>query len=486
MNKNLKVLLVASECAPVIKSGELGDAVSGISKELQELGIDARVILPLYKAIEVKKHNLKPIWREKRLKVKKNTFSVGLWSGILPESSTPIYLVENKKYLGSGDSYLTKKAIAGLTIKNSGVKTNHKKEIERYAFFSDVVFTLLKEKLLPFEPDIVHAHDWQTGSLVAQLANYKLQVAKQIKKDRKRKKTNGLKGVNVMQAKSEIMPPKVMFTVHNLADQGMGNGKNYLREGIENTDLITTSSSTYAQEIQSKEHGFGLHALLRRKQPRGILHGFNYENLDSFEDKDEHKLKFQEEHNLKQGNSHPIFAMVSALHEHKGIQWVLPVVSYMVEMYDAQFVFSGTGEKHFEEALLSLTKRYPQNIFVQIGSDEKLDGAIYAASDFILMPSSHEPFGSKQMIAMSYGSLPIARATGGLRDSIEDGKTGFLFEEKNEKALLKTMQRALAVFVDEESLGRMRELALEKDFSWEKPIIQYAKLYRELMTRQDA
>lgn len=442
-----KILFVASECAPIVKVGGLGDVIGSLPKELMKLGVDARVILPLYKNVDVKKYKIKPLFRNKRVKWGRKVLGLGLWEGKLPGSNVPAYFIENKKYLGLGDVYFSRTAVA-----------QHKKEIERFVFFSEAVYALLTNDLLPgeaglpFRPDIVHANDWHTGRLVELLSA----------SNKKQKRT------------------KTIFTIHNLGNQGISRGKNYIKLGIENADLVTTVSPTYAEEIQTKDYGFGLNALLRRKKPTGILNGFDHGSLKNFGAKDAHKLSFQEAHGLKRGKAHPLFGLVSRLHDQKGIQWVIPVVSCMVELFDVEFAFLGTGEDEFEEALSGLARRYPENVLTKIGFDEELAQSIYDASDFFLMPSVFEPCGLGQMISMHYGTLPIARATGGLKDTIEDGKNGFLFEEKNEKAFLRALQRALGIFVEEPELEKMRERALAADFSWTKSANQYKKLYKQL------
>src|SRR3989344_8082078 len=142
MTKDPKVLFVASECAPFAKVGGLGDISSGLPKELQKLCVDVRVILPLYRTIDIKKYKLKPVFRSKRLKIGKSSYGIGLWSGMLPGSKVMVYFVENKKYLGSGGIYFSKTAILVPNTKNSVLKTVYKKEIERFVFFSDFVFLL--------------------------------------------------------------------------------------------------------------------------------------------------------------------------------------------------------------------------------------------------------------------------------------------------------------------------------------------------------
>lgn len=468
MTKNLKVLIAASECAPMVRVGDLGDAIYGLAKVLAKLGIDVRVILPLYKTIDAKTYNLKPIFRGKRLKIGGGNYGIGLFRGLLPGSKVPIYFIENKNYFGSGGVYFSK-----ITF------SSDKKEIARFTFFSNAVFELLKNKLLPYEPDIVHANDWQTGALVGALKRHNEQLTIDNKRRRKQK---GKKAAEDQRSNVSGQVLRSIFTIHDLSNQGILRNKNYIKEGIFSADLVTTVSPTHAEEIQTKEHGFGLHATLRKKKPAGILNGLDYGSLHNHGDKSAHKLRFQKVNGLKRGNAYPLFSMTTQLRSQKGVQWVIPVVSSLVELYDAQFAFLGAGEDEFEEALTDLARRYPQNVLTKIGFDEKLAQSIYAASDFFLTPSAFESCGQSPMMAMRYGTLPIARMIGGLKDIIVDGKNGFLYEEKNEKGLLRIIERALGVFVDTENFNSMRARALREDFGWEKPGAQYAKIYKQLIT----
>lgn len=474
--KDLKVLLAASECAPLVKTCSLGDMIGSLSKELSKLGVDARVVLPLYKGIDVKKYKIKPIFRGKKLNIRKNVQSLGLWSSVLPQSKVPVYLVESRKYLWSGDWINTAGLLAGLHSSKEAT-ASHRKEILQFAFFSEAVSELLRCGLLPFTPAVVHMNDWHTGSLAALIRRRSEQWAISSKRKRGSKRAAASQGLGV---DDQILPPKVVFTIHNLWDQGVFRDINYMEMGIRNADVVTTVSPTYAEEIQTKEYGFSLHTLLKKRKPVGILNGLDSSLLLPLADKNTHKLSFQEKHGLRRGSAYPLFGVVSGLYEQKGIQWVIPIVSCMTELFGAQFAFLGAGDDEFEGALLHLAREYPQNVFVRIGLDEKLAQEIYAASDFSLMPSVFEPCGFSQMISMHYGTLPIARATGGLKDTIVNGKAGFLFEEGSERALLQALYRALDVFTDEVELNYMRECALREDWSWGKSAAEYKKLYKNL------
>ncbi|MBI2035673.1 MAG: glycogen/starch synthase [Candidatus Liptonbacteria bacterium] len=459
----MKVLFAASEAVPYVKISDLGEVIGGLPKELHAAGTEAAIILPLYNVIDKKAWKLKPIFKSKTIRfshgLKQKKIKFGLYSGHFPGSSLTVYFVENKKILGGG----------GISLYKATPQL-HRKEVERFAFFGEAVFACLRNNLLNFSPDIVHAHDWQMGQLVAQIANGKAQMAK------KRGK-NQLKNIP-----GQAQLPKVVFTVHNISDQGILRDKNYLKEGIEKADSVTTVSRAHAEEIQTKDLGAGLHRILSKRKPLGIQSGCDYDLIKNFGGKDAAKLKFQENFRLKHGLSRPLFGMVSRLHEGKGTHLALAVAPYLVEVFDADLALSGFGEEEFENGLMRLMQRYPENVFVKIGADENLAHEIYAASDFILAPHASEPSGTRQITAMRYGAIPIARRIGSFCDIIEHNKTGVLFDGQNDKAFLGAIEEALMIFVEEEKLKKMRGLCEVADFSWKKPASAYQKLYRRVMS----
>lgn len=422
----MKILFVASECTPIAKVGGLGDVIGSLPKALEKRGVHTKIILPFYELIQQK------IWKPKLvLELNKET---KIYKTKLPRSDVEVFLVYNKQYLSTGPVYLEKTAFV-----------NKSKEIERFLFFSRTVYQLLKHPKF-WKPDIVHCHDWHTGALVSSI---KHQVS--------RNKSG------------------TVFTIHNLANKGKIGGGTLIGEGIINADKVSTVSETYAKEILTKEYGEGLENLLkkRKKDLIGILNGIDYE----FWPRPKNILDKKTDH------KNPKFGLVARLTDQKGINLVLPLVPNLIEQEGAQFYFLGRGKEEYEKTLISLAKKYPGKVKVKIGFDEKLAHKIYEQSDFFLMPSLFEPSGLGQMISMNYGTIPIVRATGGLKDSVQHLKTGFVFEKPTSKALFSAIKLALQYFKNPIKIAKIRKNCLAEDFSWTKSAKKYKQLYENLESR---
>jgi len=434
----MKVLLAASECAPMIKVGGLGDVIGSLPKALAKEGVAPAVIVPRYEIIETK--NLKKAVRGIKVIFKKQTERIDVYQGVLPKTNIPIFYIENKRYLSKGGPvYFSKTAIAEENI-----------EFDRFHFFSHAVYELLFSKKLLFQPDVVHTHDWHTGILA------------------------------VLLKISSLNLPTV-FSIHNLANQGVFKNRNSIVEGIKNATAVSTVSRTYAKEIQTKEYGAGLEKLLKKIRPVGILNGIDYQILEQKYDKAAVKRQLQKELKLAIGLNYPIFGLVARLVEQKGIHLITPLVKSLVEKYQAQFVFLGVGQDKYEQEFKSLAKKYPKNVSANILFSEDLARKIYIGSDFFLMPSIFEPSGLGQMISMYYGTLPIVRATGGLKDTVQEGKTGFVFSSKRAADLGKAMERAIKVFRNQKRLLAMRKLCQKQDFSWKQSAKKYKNLYERIL-----
>ena len=426
----MKVLFVASEMTPLAKIGGLGDVIGSLPQALKRLGVDARVILPYYEAIHSQK-----IKARKLFELDDGTIIYE----VAQNFGAQIYLVQNAEHLSRGPIYADASAFVGS-----------ESEIERFAFFSQKVFEVLQDKRF-FQPDIVHCNDWHTGLLVRLVRERRLSQ-------------------------------KTIFTIHNLANQGISKGKNLMEEGIVGSDLVSTVSPTYAKEILTKEYGSGLEKVLqkrnRQKKLTGILNGIDYGFWPSYA---RDKAGLQRSLKLRVGEHLPIFAVVSRLTYQKGINLVIPLVKELVKKYGAQFVFLGRGEDRYEKQLKDLAIKYPKSLFVKIAFDENLAHKIYPNSDFFLMPSLFEPCGLGQMVAMRYGTIPIVRSTGGLKDSVNSGKTGFVFKQSDAGSLNRAIRRALKIFDDRDKLAKMRGLCMQQDFSWDTSAAQYKKLYGGLI-----
>jgi len=469
----VKILFVASECTPIVKVGGLGDVIGSLPKALKELGVDVRICLPKYQIIDLKKHKFEQV--AKNIIVKDD--KVNIYQGFLPDSKILVYLLENEKYFGENGVYHGFFSFQG---------------IQRFLFFSQAVLEIFPA--IDWFPDIIHCHDWHTAILPV--------LAK-------------------LNPKSEILNLKSVLTVHNLSTQGKWNQKeildflnlrgnelptlklrdknsdfNALQQGILNADLLNTVSPTYAKKILTKEYGEDLEESLikRKKELFGILNGidkkrFNPEtdpnlkanySLKNLEKKIENKIHLQEILNFKKSPETPLLAFIGRLDLQKGIDLIIEVIPELIKL-GCQLRILGVGSPDYEKKLLELSQKYPKNISAQIKFDPVLAQKIYAGADIFLMPSKFEPCGLGQMIAMRYGTIPIARQTGGLVDTIDDGKTGFLFKEYQVEVFLKTIKKVLNLYQDKREWQKLMRAAMKKDFSWTLSAKKYLKLYKKLL-----
>ena len=474
----MNVLFAASECAPFIKTGGLGDVIGALPQSLQEEGINVSVILPKYDDLPLH-------FKEKMQWIKSIEVPVGWrrqFCGIekLQYQGITVYFLDNEYYFKRHGSY---------GFDDDG---------ERFAFFSRAVLEALP--FLDERPNIIHCHDWQTGLIPVQLkANY--------------------------EHNPYYNDIKTVFTIHNLRYQGVypksvlsdlldlseqyfhvdglefyGN-VSYLKGGLSFADCLTTVSSTYAHEIQSPYYGEGLDGFLRKRSMDllGIVNGIDNnsydpkhdENLFSpFEDykgKSVNKEHLQETLGLDINADTLIVSMVTRLVDQKGIDLVLHVFQEIMGL-DVQFVLLGTGDQRYEEAFRYFEGIYQGKVSANLYFDEALSRQIYAGSDLFLMPSQFEPCGIGQLLALRYGTLPLVRETGGLKDTvipfneITGEGNGFSFANYNAHELLSTIERAVALFrLQPNKWKDLVDRAMDLDFSWSSSSQQYLKLYQELL-----
>jgi len=380
---------------------------------------------------------------------------------------------------------------AGLYLEND---ISYPDNAERFIFLSKCVAHLAR--YLPWRPDIVHVHDWQTALVPALM-------------------------LHQQRAEGWGNPPPVCLTIHNLAYQGIFppgvfaltnlpldffniEGMEYyahlncLKAGIVFADVITTVSPRYAREITTEEFGCGLDGLLRRrwKHLLGILNGVDYEEWNPAHDpflarsysmtrlagKAACKLDLQQETGLPEGRDVPLFGTISRLAEQKGVDIQLGALEEMLSA-GMQFVLLGSGSLAYERGYSGLARRFPSKVTVRVDYDEGLAHRIEAACDFYLMPSRFEPSGLNQMYSLRYGAIPIVRATGGLDDSVidftEDTKraNGIKFHEYSARALAKAIRKALALYHQPDLLRQYQQNAMKTVFSWEQTVREYLKAY---------
>lgn len=468
----MRVLFVTPEADPFVKTGGLGEVGGSLPLALKRQGIDVRVMMPKYSQIPYElKQKIQPVaqfqvplsWRH-------------LYCGLEEThvNDIPYYFIDNEYY-----------------FKRSGIYGFYD-QAEQYAFFCRSVLESLPY-LTDFRPDIIHCNDWQTALIPLML---KLQSQK----------------VTSDYPLTHASPIRTVFTIHNLQYQGvfakevlgdiLGLGKefftaetlefhgavNFMKAALLYADHLTTVSPTYAKEIQTPYYGEKLEGILQRRNASltGILNGIDVEkyNLESPDQKRIQKRNLQRRMNLPLRPKVPLLAIVSRLVDQKGMALLAHVLEEIIRM-DVQIVVLGSGERHYEGMFAYFAAKYPDKIAVRIQFDEPLAQKIYAGSDLFLMPSRFEPCGIAQMLAMRYGSIPIVRETGGLKDTVvplneNTGEgNGFSFANYNAHELLFTVQRAVRIYQENPKLwNQIQHNAQKTDFSWDRSARQYLELYQ--------
>ena len=476
----MRIAMVASEAAPFVKTGGLGDVMQALPAELAKLrGNEVCLFLPYYKrikqnsAIEVEQvgsFSIDLSWRESY---------VGILRLKSRRKKLQVYFIDNDYYFGA-----------------RGTIYGDFDDGERFAYFSKAVMAALY--YLDFKPDILHCHDWQAAMAVIYC--------------------RALYG-------SWCPATKTVFTIHNVEYQGWAEksffentlglpedyrGKltfdgaiNVMKGAIEVADIVTTVSKTYAEELRYPYYAHRLDGVLRGAWLWGITNGIDTTVYDPETDaalatnysaqkmlgKWDNKRALREELGLRTDTDAPILAMVTRLAGHKGIDLLCFIANRLMER-EVQLVVVGTGEKQYEYALSAYARQYPGRVAVRLCFDPKLASRVYAGADMYLMPSKSEPCGLSQLIAMRYGTVPVVAATGGLRDTVPpyNGQThegrGFTFQSYNADDFLGAIDRAVGLYYNDRD--RWNELAkhdMECDFSWQVPAAEYMQLYTELTSK---
>ncbi|MDD5342743.1 MAG: glycogen/starch synthase [Patescibacteria group bacterium] len=487
--KPISVLFATAELTPLAKVGGLADVAGALPPVLLELGVDVRVVLPKYGTIDENKYPCRLLASDVTVPTGAGPEKVSIFETKIPGTEVIIYLIDNLKYLGQNGIYFDRTAFVESIS-----------EVHRFLFFSQALLSI--PRALNWYPDIIHCQDWHVGIAPALLK---------------------LAG----QKEPKLKTIKTLFTIHNLANQGKwkraealnflgiaekefpGPGEpadiNLIQQGIINSNLINTVSRTYAQEIVTPACGEGLEAdlLKRQKDLSGIVNGldqkrFNPEtdpdiaanySINAIEKKSLNKQALQELCGLPINSEVPVFSLISRLTDQKGIELVAECVPTIVEN-GGQLVFLGQGAENFEKMASSAQERFPKNVYAKIGFDAVLAQKIYAGSDMFLMPSRFEPCGLSQLIAMRYGTIPIVRATGGLKDTVADydPKTrsghGLVFADYSSQALREAIIRALRVFTTNKADWLMLvQRAMSYDSSWITAAREYLNLYQKLISQ---
>lgn len=479
--KEMKLLFAATECAPFFKSGGLGDVLGALPKELAKKGHEIRVILPNFV------QQMSEEYQEQLEDIGEFTVEVGWrneYCGIkrLKKDGVTYYFLDNLSYFDREEFY------------------GYGDDAERFAFFQLAAIEVLE--IIDYIPEIFHVNDWQTAVIPVLL-------------------------VDKYHWKVKLRDIRTVFTIHNLMFQGIydqyvlgdlfgigydafhehglkyHDNVNYLKGGLYYSDLVTTVSPSYAEEIQTPEFGMGLHEDLQKVSNKlvGLLNGIDYDTYDPEKDKSipatfsmddlsgkaKNKKALQKQAGLPVDPDIALMGVVTRLDEQKGIQLIAESLDELMSYRDVQIVLLGTGKTYFEDAFHYFNEKYPDKFKGIIDFDVNLAQLIYAGSDLFLMPSAFEPCGLSQMNSMRYGTLPLVHEVGGLKDTVKpyhyvtgEG-TGFSFYGFDAYTMMNTIDHALTIYYDyPEEWNNLVHQAMEEDNSWENAALAYVDQYKRL------
>lgn len=473
----MKIWYVASEAAPFMKTGGLADVVGSLPQAVADLGEEVSVVMPKYGSIAAEYVDemkylfdlIVPVgWRKQFGAVLK-----------LERDGITYYFIDNEYY-----------------FKRDGVLYGHFDDAERFAFFSRAVLEMIGK--MEEVPDVLHCHDWQTGILPAFLRIH-YQHIEAYQRIRTVYTIHNLQYQGIFP--EEILGELLQFGHEHFTAEGIQhNGLvNYMKAGIVHSDQITTVSPSYRDEIMEPYYGEGLDGALRHRavDVRGILNGIDLATndpntdarieqtytLDTYkEGKLANKRALQERLGLEVRDDIMLIGFVSRLVDQKGLDLIKGVFEELGQL-PCQFAFLGSGQPEYEGIVHEMTAAHPGKVGSYVGFDIELAHLIYAGSDAFLMPSRFEPCGLSQLISMRYGTLPIVRETGGLRDTVkpyneftQEG-TGFGFMNYNAHEMLATIEKAIRVFYEKENWHALVHQAMTADFSWKQSAKQYRELY---------
>ncbi len=478
------ILFVASESSPFVKTGGLADVVGSLPKCFNKQEFDVRVILPKYMCISEE-------WKQKMNYVTHFYMNLAWRSqyvGILEMQYDGIqyYFIDNEYYFSGSKPY-----------------GNIYQDIEKFAFFSKAALSALPS--IGFRPDIIHCHDWQTG-LIPVMLNDKFQEGNFYQGIKSVITIHNLKFQGVWDVKTvrDITGlPAYYFTPDKLEAYGDAN---YLKGGIVYADAITTVSETYAEEIKMPFYGERLDGLMRARSNslRGIVNGIDYDVFNPDTDpmieyhydartfrkeKIKNKRALQRELGLEQNDSTFMVGIVSRLTDQKGFDLIAHMMDEMCQN-DLQIVVLGTGEEKYENMFRHFAWKYQGKVSANIFYSEALSHKIYASCDAFLMPSLFEPCGLSQLISLRYGTVPIVRETGGLKDTVqpyneyENTGTGFSFANYNAHEMYYTLKYAMQIYYDKKrEWNKIIDRGMAMDFSWNSSAKKYEEMYTWLLEK---
>lgn len=477
----MKILYTASESVPFLKTGGLADVAGSLPGELKKAGCDIRLVMPLYSRIP-------QIYKDKMEKIGEFYVDMGWrrqYAGVLKYTHQGLiyYFIDNEYYFKRANVY------------------GEYDDGERFIFFSKAATILPRH--LSFKPDIIHSNDWHTGLVPLYVKDF---------------------------AKGDFFYKeiKTVFTIHNLKYQGVfpasiledlaglsreyinedglkfHDGINMMKSGIVYSDMLTTVSETYAEEIKYTFFGEGLEGIIRKHEDklRGIVNGIDYDlynpktdkfieknyTIKKIKDKQQNKIALQDRYNLPVKPDTPLIAMVTRLVAMKGIDLVRRILDELLQE-DVQVVILGTGDMEYENLFYYFQEKYPDKLAARIYFNEGEAHLIYSGADMFLMPSMAEPCGISQLIALRYGTIPIVRETGGLMDTVDPYNqytgegNGFRFANFNAHELLFAIKKSIDLYKDKKLWSKLIQQAMESKHDWEESSKEYMEIYKKISSK---
>ena len=477
----MKILLASPEVVPFAKTGGLADVAGALPKSLRHLGHDVRVILPKYKMVDIKKFGLKLVAEGLQVPMQGRVEVADIYEAVIPGTDVETYFISNEKYFGRDGLY-----------QDNGV--DYPDNLERFTFYCRASLEFIK--YLDWQPDIIHANDWQSALIIMYLKTL-------YKDDQFFKNTSSVYSVHNMGYMglfpSEQLPITGLGWEHFNPESLEFWGKIALtKAGFVYADVINTVSEQYSREIQTKQFGYGLEGLLqsRSKDVFGIVNGIDYDLWNpetdphiakkfgpkSLEDKYANKMALQKQNGLPQKKDIPLIGIISRLADQKGFDILAEDIENIMHL-NLQIVLLGTGEPKYHELFTKMKQQYPEHLGLNLGFNAALAQLIYAGSDMFLMPSCYEPCGLGQLISYKYGTIPVVRETGGLADTVKDGETGFVFKEYSAGALHDAISRAIEAYKDRKKWTALMQKVMKLDYSWDYSAKKYIDLYKKAFDR---
>ncbi|MBN1464599.1 glycogen synthase GlgA [candidate division KSB1 bacterium] len=491
MKNRFRILFLASEVSPFAKTGGLADVTSSLPKALYDMGHDVRIIMPKYGIISERKYILREVIRLKKIPVRMGSKEhvTCAKSAFIPDSKVQVYFLDYPAYFSRPELYVDAKT-----------GTDFPDNAERFMLLCRA--TLATTKLLHWQPQVIHCNDWQTAMIPWLLKHEYAQ-------DPFFAGTATVLSVHNLSYQGSfdksVLPRIGIGPEVNTSDLEIWDRINFLKSGLVTSDLITTVSPTYAEEIQTDmEQSAGLLDILRRRKNdiHGILNGVDYSvwnpekdpfispyDADNLSGKLENKKALTARAKLPFDEKTPIIGIVSRMVDQKGFDLIADVIDKLISL-KVQLVVLGTGDERYHKFFKKAAKTNPNQIAAFLTFDEELAHLIEAGSDMFLMPSRFEPCGLNQMYSLRYGTVPIVRKTGGLADTIIDfvlepeKGTGFVFTDYSSNAMLTAIHHAVTAFQDQKNWIKIQRRGMKVDFSWTQSAENYIKVYQKLESKK--